>query len=68
MTNRRPSIDPLAQYSIKEVCDILNISRNTLRKYTDSEDIVCIRITSREIYYKGSEVLLFWDNKNRHRL
>lgn len=61
MIRTRPQVDPDRNYNIKEVCDLLNIHRDTLRKYTDTEAIVCIRITSREIYYTGAEILHFWE-------
>ena len=40
---------------------MLNICRDTVRKYTANETIVCIRVTSREIYYLGSEILILHD-------
>ena len=58
MTRPKPNVDPDRKYCIKEVCDILNICRDTVRKYTANETIVCIRVTSREIYYLGSEILI----------
>lgn len=58
MTRPKPDVDPNRKYCIKEVCDILNICRDTVRKYTANETIVCIRVTSREIYYLGSEILI----------
>lgn len=58
MIRPKPLVDPDRRYSIKEVCDLLSICRDTVKKYTDNETIVCIKITSREIYYLGSEVLI----------
>ena len=58
MTRPKPDVDPNRKYCIKEVCDMLNICRDTVRKYTANETIVCIRVTSREIYYLGSEILI----------
>ncbi len=60
MTNKAPITIPDRQYCIAETCDILNISRETLRKYTYSEDIICIRVSAREIYYTGQEIMDFW--------
>lgn len=37
---------------------MLCICRDTVRKYTNSGVIVPIRISKREIYYLGSEILL----------
>lgn len=67
MTRPRPDVDPERRYCIKEVCDLLNICRDTVRKYTDLEIIVCIRITSREIYYLGSEILVLHDALTKKR-
>lgn len=49
------------RYNIKEVCDILYIHRDTLRKYTKAEVIVPIVVSKREIYYLGSEVLALYN-------
>jgi DNA-binding transcriptional MerR regulator len=62
MTRTQPIVVPDHLYCIKEVCELLDIHRNTLRKYTQDEIICCVRITSREIYYSGEEVLLLWKN------
>lgn len=40
---------------------MLDICRQTICKYTKLERITPIRITSREIYYLGSEVLVLYD-------
>lgn len=61
MTRTKPKVDPDKSYNIKEVCDFLGIHRDTLCKYTKEEVIVCIRVTCREIYYKGSEILILWE-------
>jgi DNA-binding transcriptional MerR regulator len=61
MTRILPTLEPTRQYCIKEVCDILNIHRDTLRKYTANQTICCIRITSREIYYTGKDIQEFWN-------
>lgn len=58
MTRHKPVVDPDRRYCIKEVCDLLCICRDTVKKYTDNGTIVCVRITSREIYYLGSEILI----------
>jgi len=46
---------------------LLNICRDTVRKYTELGIIVCIRITSREIYYLGSEILVLHDALTKRR-
>ena len=61
MKRSKPNVDFDKSYNIKEVCDFLGIHRDTLRKYTKEEVIVCIRVTCREIYYKGSEILILWE-------
>lgn len=61
MTRKKPDVDLDRKYCIKEVCDLLNICRDTIRKYTALDMIVPIRITSREIYYLGSEVLALYN-------
>ena len=58
MKRPKPNVDPERKYCIKEVCDMLCICRDTVRKYTANEIIVATRITSREIYYLGSEILI----------
>lgn len=58
MIRPKPVVDPDRRYSIKEICMLLSICRDTVKKYTDNGTIVCIRITSREIYYLGSEILI----------
>lgn len=71
MTRPKPEVDPNRRYCIKEVCSLLNICRDTVRKYTDLNIIVCIRVTSREIYYLGSEILILHDaltNAGRNKL
>ncbi len=57
MKRPKPSVEPDRLYSIKEVCDVLSICRDTVRKYTANETIVATRVSSREIYYLGSEIL-----------
>lgn len=61
MRRKKPDVDLDRKYCIKEVCDLLNICRDTIRKYTALDMIVPIRITSREIYYLGSEVLALYN-------
>jgi predicted site-specific integrase-resolvase len=53
------NIEPNRLYCIKEVCNILNIHRDTLRKYTYEQLICCTKISCREIYYSGEEILSF---------
>lgn len=61
MIRPRPDVDLGRRYSVKEICGILSICRDTVTKYTKLDIIVPIRISSREIYYLGSEVLILWE-------
>lgn len=70
MIRQKPEVDPHRRYNIKEVCDLLCIHRDTLTKYTNLDVIVPIRISSREIYYLGSEIILLYEHltsKSRSR-
>jgi len=62
MKRKKPDVDPDRRYCIKEVCDLLCICRDTVTKYTHLGIIVPIRISSREIYYLGSEILILFDH------
>ena len=68
MTRPKPDVDLDRRYSVKEICDLLCICRDTVTKYTKLDIIVPIRISSREIYYLGSEVLILWEviTKKKH--
>lgn len=61
MIATEPNISTSGRYSISETCSALGISRETLRKYTDSGEIKCSyrRATQRK-FYKGSDILSFW--------
>ncbi len=67
MTSERPKVAETGRYSINQTCDLLGISRDTLRKYTDEtfEIKCCWRILGgiRRKYYLGSEILRFFDSK-----
>lgn len=56
MKRPKPSIDPQKLYTVKEICAMLYICPNTLRLYTKKEIVVPIRVSAREIYYKGEEI------------
>ena len=68
MNRPKPDVDLDRRYSVKEICDLLSICRDTVTKYTELDIIVPIRISSREIYYLGSEVLILWEaiTKKKH--
>lgn len=67
MIRSKPNIDPQKKYCVKVACYELEICEDTLRKYRDSGLIGCIRITSREIYYLGSDLLALWETMQKHK-
>ncbi len=67
MRRKRPDIDPERRYGIKEVCDMLMISRETVRRYTNAEVIVPVIISRREVYYLGTEVERLYNAITRNR-
>lgn len=68
MIRPKPDVDLDRRYSVKEICDILSICRDTVNKYTKLDIIVPIRISSREIYYLGSEILILWEALTKKKL
>lgn len=67
MIRNKPNIDPGKKYGVKEACFELEICEDTLRKYRDVGFISCIRITSREIYYLGAELLSLWESVQKRK-
>ena len=65
MTQRKPDIDAGRKYSIKEAVYLLEICPDSLLKYTRELGIERIRISSREYYYRGSELLRLWEIKRK---
>lgn len=61
MRRKRPDVDLDRRYSIKEICDLLCICRDTVTKYTRLGVIVPIVISSREKYYLGSEIIILYE-------
>lgn len=57
MRRDKPDVEPDRRYSIKEICNLLYICRDTINKYTQMGIIERIEVSSREIYYLGSEIL-----------
>ena len=56
-----PNVVPAGRYSIDETCNVLNIHRCTLRRYTYSGKIKCgYRRVSGRKFYLGSEIIRFW--------
>lgn len=68
MRRPRPEVDLDRRYSVKEICALLNICRDTVTKYTKLDIIVSIRISSREIYYLGSEIIILWEALTQGRI
>ena len=68
MRRPRPEVDLDRRYSVKEICALLNICRDTVTKYTKLDIIVPIRISSREIYYLGSEIIILWEALTQGRI
>lgn len=61
MTSEIPEVNPAGRYSIKEVCHILGIHRNTLRRLTAAGQIkVSFRKGTLRQFYKGTEIKRFW--------
>ncbi len=61
MTNERPNVALDGRYSIKEVTEMLGISRSTLRRYTDKGVVKCGRRRSNgRPFYTGRAVLQLW--------
>ena len=57
MVARLVDIDPDGDYDIKETCKILDIHRNTLRRYTKENKLAFeIRLADNKTLYKGREI------------
>jgi len=61
MRSSMPNVTLTTMYSIAETCKLLDIHRDTLRKYTFSGSIHCgFRRCNGRKFYLGSEILRFW--------
>lgn len=61
---RTPDIDLNGSYTVGQVCKVLCIHRNTLRRYTEIGVIKCYRSKqSGRKFYSGREILRFWKYK-----
>lgn len=55
-------LEPDRRYSIGETCELLNLSRKTLRKYTRAGDIkMTMHTPSGRMYYEGREINRFFN-------
>lgn len=61
MKRKKPQIDPARKYGVKEICDILDICRSTIYNHTRKEEIAPVRVSTREIYYLGTEVDILYN-------
>ena len=55
-----------ARYSISETANMLDIHRNTLRKYTKMGAIKCRVSNTNRKYYYGQDIIRFWNMKPRN--
>ena len=61
MSSIEPVTQPTGRYSIKETTQLLGISRNTLKKYTDLGYIRCgFHKRTLKKFYTGLEITKFW--------
>lgn len=63
MVNEEPKLSPTARYAIGEAAKILGISRNTLRKHTNTgpAGIDCgFRKSNGRKFYTGLDIMRYW--------
>lgn len=57
MVTTLPAIDPRRDYTIGETCTMLDIHRNTLRRYTRENKIRArIRTADGKVLYRGRDI------------
>lgn len=62
MIKERPSISPNARLSLVEVCSLLGVSRETVRKWRNTGILPFrVRMVNNKKYYEGRDVLRLWD-------
>lgn len=60
MISTPPIASPSGRYSISETCQLLEIHRNTLLRYTLNGDITCGYRSNFKKFYTGLEIVRFW--------
>ena len=61
MTRDCPRVNAPSLYSVIETCSLLEIHRNSLTNYTRAGLIKCVTRPNGRRYYKGSEIVKFWN-------
>lgn len=62
MTNVKPKVNLQGRYSSNEVCQLLGISRETLRRHVHKGTIaVHYRVSNMRPFYTGSDIMAFWN-------
>lgn len=61
MVATEPNVNPEARYTIGQAMELLGMSRNTVKKYTDSGQLrhVVHKATGKKLYL-GRAISLFW--------
>ena len=61
MVATEPNVNPEARYTIGQTVELLGMSRNTVKKYTDSGQLrhVVHKATGKKLY-TGQAIALFW--------
>lgn len=61
MVSEQPVVNPDSRYTIGQTMQLLGMSRNTVKKYTDSGQLrhVVHKATGKKMYY-GHAIVLFW--------
>ena len=61
LTGQLTGIEPNRRYTVKETAELLGICRNTLIKYTKSNDIkATVHTPTGKLYYTGKDIQNFF--------
>lgn len=61
MTATEPKVDKTGRYTVAQTCEVLDISRETLRKRTKEGKIRCtVSRNDNKKRYPGIEIIRFW--------